>query len=295
MSKSFAYTAALAAFISQAQASKCYAIAFSSGDQAAAYQTGALQGLVDGMAPYDTAYTAISGVAGGAVNAAILASFPVGSESDAVTRMKTFWDNSGNTALYKDWPGGVTEGLLMKGGLWNDKPLLNFLTSEMADISPNQRYVDVGLTNILTGTYQNYYSSDLSVSELVDVMYGSFAYAGFFAPEEAMNSSWFTGSTIFDLDIFSVVNKCLETHLPEDIVVDVIMTNAKTLKQVNAENFKSSEMVWRFLHVMRYYSVMDGLLRAQFAYPTVNFRNIVSPSSDLPDTRMPMVSLFQKF
>jgi predicted acylesterase/phospholipase RssA len=243
------------------------------------------------MAPTDIAYTAVSGVAGGAVNAAILASFPPGSEVNAADRMKTFWDNSGNNALYKDWPGGVTEGLLFKGGLYNDKPLLNFLASEMADIAPAQRYVDVGLTDVLSGMYTNYYASDLVGQELIDVMYGSFSYAGFFAPEAAMNSDFFSGATIENLDVFSVVNKCLETHLPEDIVVDVLLTNARTLKHVNAEKFKSMEMVWRFLHVAQYYNVMDGLLRAQFAYPTINFRHIISPTGDLPDTRMPMVSI----
>ena len=65
-------------------------------------------------------------------------------------------------------------------------------------------------------------------------MFGSFAYAGFFPPAESMGSDWFDGSTIWDLDIFSAVNKCLETTAPEDVVVDVVMTSAKTLKKVDA-------------------------------------------------------------
>lgn len=70
--------------------------------------------------------------------------------------MKAFWENSGNATLFKEWPGGVVEGLVMKGGLYNDKPLLNFLTNEVKDIVPNQRFVNVGLTDALTATYQNY-------------------------------------------------------------------------------------------------------------------------------------------
>lgn len=38
-----------------------------------------------------TAYTAVSGVSGGAVNAAILGSFPVGEEDEAADRMITYW------------------------------------------------------------------------------------------------------------------------------------------------------------------------------------------------------------
>jgi hypothetical protein len=123
--------------------------------------------------------------------------------------------------------------------LYNDAPLKKFLTTELADIVPNQRFIDVGLTNILTGTYQDFYASDLTGSEFIDVMFGSFAYAGFFAPEEALGTDWFDGSTIWDLDVFSAVNKCLETHAPEDVVVDVVLTSAKTLKKVDASNYKS--------------------------------------------------------
>jgi hypothetical protein len=39
--------------------------------------------------------------------------------------------------LFKEWPGGLAEGLLVKGGLYNNKPLYNFLATEMADILPN--------------------------------------------------------------------------------------------------------------------------------------------------------------
>ena len=78
---------------------------------------------------------------------------------------------------------------------------------------------------MLDGTYKDFYPADLTGTELIDVMFGSFAYAGFFPPENAMGSSWFDGSTIWDLDVFSSVNKCLETHAPEDIVVDILLTN----------------------------------------------------------------------
>jgi len=77
-----------------------------------------------------------------------------------------------------------------------------------------------------------------------------------------MGSSWFDGAVIWDLDIFSVVNKCLETHSPSDIVVDVALTSRKTLKTVDVSNFNSVQLLLRAGEVQRYYSVMDGLLRA---------------------------------
>jgi hypothetical protein len=47
-------------------------------------------------------------------------------------------------------------------------------------------------------------------------------------------------------------------------------------------------MLWRYLHVARYYNNMDGLLRARFAYPNIEFRHVIAPSSDLPDSIWPL-------
>lgn len=47
----------------------------------------------------------------------------LGAEATAAADMKAFWQASATADLYKEWPGGVAEGLLMKGGLFNEKPL----------------------------------------------------------------------------------------------------------------------------------------------------------------------------
>ena len=57
---------------------KCYALALSSGDQNSMFQAGALSGLATNLAASEMAYSAVSGTQGGAVNAAILASFAAG-------------------------------------------------------------------------------------------------------------------------------------------------------------------------------------------------------------------------
>ena len=66
------------ALIEKVRADKCYALAFSSGEEDSAYQAGVLKGLIETFGPEEYAYTAVSGMSGGAVNAAILASYGVG-------------------------------------------------------------------------------------------------------------------------------------------------------------------------------------------------------------------------
>ena len=288
--KSFGLSAMAATAMAAQENGKCYAVAFSSGDESSAYQAGVIQGLIQHYGAAETAWTSTSGVSGGAVNAAILASFGVGDEQAAADRMVKFWEDAASSKLYKDWIGGVTEGLLLKGGLYNDAPLKSFLSDELADIGAMQREIDIGITDVLTGSYHDFTKADLSAN-LQDAMYASFSYAGFFPPAQSMGSDWFDGSVIWDVDIFSAVNACLETHSQADTVVDVILTSDKTLKQVDASNYHSISMLWRFLEISRYYNNMDGLLRAQFAYPNITFRSVISPSSSLPSSIYPLVSI----
>lgn len=62
--------------------------------------------------------------------------------------MTDFWLDMSNSPLYKDWIGGVLEGLFVKGGVYNSKPLNDFLQTELSDISTMERWVNVGLTDI---------------------------------------------------------------------------------------------------------------------------------------------------
>ena len=243
------------------------------------------------MEAADMAYSAISGVQGGAVNAAIMANYDLGSEAASGDRMATFWQNSANTELYKDWRGGIVSGLTLKGGLWDDSPTLDFLQTELTDITSQYRWIDVGLTDVLQGKYTDFVESQMNGrDEFYNVLYAQFAQAGYFPPVAFDNTDWFDGATIWDLDVFSVVNKCQETHADADIVVDVVLTSEETLPVVDASQYTSLEMLRRYLQVSRYYSSMDGLLRAQFAYPNVYFRYVVAPSADLPSSHMPLVS-----
>jgi predicted acylesterase/phospholipase RssA len=129
--------------------------------------------------------------------------------------MISFWQNSTTEILYRDWIGGIVMGLTVEAGLYNDtKYLPAFLNQQIAalNIGAMQRYTNVGITNVLTGAFVDNTSGGTLDTNLEDVLYASFSYAGFFPPAESMGGTWFDGSVIWDLDVFSAVNKCLETH-----------------------------------------------------------------------------------
>ena len=270
---------------------KCYAIAFSSGDQDAAYQAGALKGITtsDKLTPSDWSYNAVSGVSGGALNAVLLSSFGVGQEAAAADRMEKFWVDGANTNLYKSWFGGIARGLFFEGGLYNSAPLETYLANEFKGAQMH-RNVDIGIVDVIDGTYKGFSDKNItSGANLVDALYASMSFAGFFPPAEVLGSSYFDGSAVWDIDIFSAINRCTaQGFANSDIVVDVVMTSSANLKQVQAEDYKSIGMLFRYLEISSFYNSMDGLLRAKFAYQGVNFRYVITPSGSIPSSMHPL-------
>lgn len=140
---------------------KCYVLALSSGQENAAYQAGVLNGLLSKLPADQLRYQAVTGVAGGAVNAVYLGQTAVGSEQDAVTKMTSFWRDAASTKLYQNWWGGVVAGLFTAGGIYDDAPLYDFLKKRFLNHETFQRDVAVGIVDVLEGDYRNYFSKDL--------------------------------------------------------------------------------------------------------------------------------------
>jgi predicted acylesterase/phospholipase RssA len=140
-----------------ADAGRCHAVAFSSGDQDAAYQAGALKGITTSskLTAADYAYDAVSGVSGGALNAVLLSSFAKGQEDAAADRMEQFWRDGANASLYKNWFGGIARGLFFEGGLYNSAPLEDFIKREFKDVKMNRK-VDIGIVDVLDGSYKDF-------------------------------------------------------------------------------------------------------------------------------------------
>lgn len=273
---------------------KCLALAFSSGDESAAYQAGVLQGITQSskLTPSDWAYDTVSGIQGGALNAVLMAGFPKGQEKAAAAKMQQFWVDATNNKLYKNWLGGIAQGLLFEAGLYNSAPMQDFLKKEFTQTTVS-RGLNLGITDIKDGSYKAFSEQNiLQGSNLVDALYASMSFAGFFPPANVLGSSYFDGSAVWDVDIFSAINRCVaQGFAHQDIVVDVILTSAANLKEVDAKDYTSINMLFRYLEISSFYNSMDGLLRAKFAYDGVNFRYVIAPSGAVPSSLYPLVSI----
>ena len=149
--------AGFASVQAQAPPEKCHALAFSSGDEGAAYQAGAIHGIVNsGKVPAtEYAYDSVSGISGGAINAVLLSSFEKGDEAAAAEKMEAFWRDAANNKLYKSWLGGITRGLFFEGGLYNSAPLEDFLKKEFANVDIHRK-LDIGIVDVTDGSYQDF-------------------------------------------------------------------------------------------------------------------------------------------
>ena len=68
------------------------------------------------------------------------------------------------------------------------------------------------------------------------------------------------------------------------------MTSSANLAEVDADKYKSVQMLFRYLEISSFYNSMDGILRAKFAYQGVDFRYAISPTKAIPSSLTPMVS-----
>lgn len=216
----------------------------------------------------------------------------MGDEKAAADRMEQFWIMASKDPLYKNWFGGIMTGLFAKGGLYNPQPLKDFLKSNFKGIKL-LRHLNFGLTNLLSGDFKDFNEKSLTSSGMIiDALFASMATPGYLPPADVMSSSWYEGDAIYDIDVFSIINYCkAQGYDDQDIVIDVLMSSSGTLEQVDASNFTSLAMLKRFIQVHRYYSSMQGLLKARFAYPTVNFRSVISPTTKLSNNWKPYVRI----
>jgi predicted acylesterase/phospholipase RssA len=248
------------------------------------------------LSPSDWAYDSVSGVSGGALNAVLLSSFAKGQEAAAADKMEQFWKDATNSKLYKGWLGGIARGLFFEGGLYNSAPMETFLKGEFTGVNV-QRALDIGIVDVIDGSYVDFSEKNITAGDnLIEALYASMSFAGFFPPAEVLGSSYFDGSAVWDVDIFSAVNRCSEKGFANsDIVVDVVLTSSANLKQVEAEDYKSISMLFRYLEISSFYNSMDGLLRAQFAYQGVDFRYVIAPSGSIPSSLKPLVSILTQY
>lgn len=198
--------------------------------------------------------------------------------------------------LYADWWIGPWAALFAEGGVFDPSPLGDFLPTELKALNFTgtfARSVGIGLVNMLTGDYVAMNETVLaqSLQNVIDTLFSSFSYPGFFPPNKVFGGEWIDGASVNSLDVLGTIRHCRlqpGVESDSDVVIDVIVNQGSNLKRVNATDYRSLDMAYRYLEISSYYTALNGLERAKFSHPNVTYRYVVLPSSPLPTNYYPL-------
>ena len=146
---------------------------------------------------------------------------------------------------------------------------------------------------MLTGDYQAMNETVLSqtIQNIIDAIFSSFSYPGFFPPNKAFGGEWIDGASVNSLDVLGAIKHCRGqpgVESDRDVVIDVIVSQGSNLERVNATDYHSIGMLYRYLEISSFYTAMNGLERAKFTHPNVTYRYVVLPSSPLSSSYVPL-------
>lgn len=107
---------------------------------------------------------------------------------------------------------------------------------------------------MLNGTFVSF-NDNFKTRDLIHALKASVSYPGVFSPYEAWNSTWFSGSAIWGIDVAAPVLRCKAMGFnEEDIVIDAVIDNDVEIDQFDAAKANSIQMGIRTYEVMHYYS-----------------------------------------
>ena len=227
----------------------------------------------------------MTGISIGAINSGIVSEYPMGQELPMSTDLVGFWRNiTGNSDFYKEWNGGLLEGLLFQQGLYDSSP--SNALSRRTLTKPIARNVTVGSTNVDTGLFETF-SENLGPA-FVDAIGCSASPPLYFPPQQFEAYTWIDGGCIINLDVFSAIERCLEvTNNEAEIVADLIYCNQYNAIPPETE-LKTLDVFSRAYEIRSYDSSLWYSYNAMVAYPNVDFRYIIIPTVPLSGGTIPL-------
>ena len=234
----------------------------------------------------DIPWEVVSGVAIGSLNAALLSTYAIGEEEAMAKELEAAWLNASSYSIYKNWPGGIVEGLFFESGLYNNAPLRDTL-HELYKDRTIKRHLEIGATNLLNASFTTF-EENWPTDVLLDALVASTALPMLLPPKDMLDSTWFEGSAVWAVDVASAINRCAEKVPLKNIIVDAVISAQINLVDVNAEDYKTLQMLMRYLEIANFYGSMDNLQRSMHAFPDVTFRYVISPTKKLPSTKSPL-------
>lgn len=143
-----------AVVVAESAQKRCKALVIQSGGDLGAFEVGALKGMYESLPAGSLEYDVISGISVGAINALGISQYPIGTEGVMVDLLIEFWRSISSSSIYKQYPGGYAQGLLLERGIFDTTPERELLTGKA--LSAPHRKLNIGVTNLKTGNLERF-------------------------------------------------------------------------------------------------------------------------------------------
>lgn len=192
-------------------------------------------------------WDAVSGVTEGAFNAYLI-SLQENEKSTAAVKetaksLTDFWTKLGSSQVYKQHTFGYLEGIVFHDGVYRADPLMELIDEEFGSGDLHQknskRALNIGIANLMNGTFVSF-NDKFKTGDLLKALKASVVYPGIFAPYDAWNTTWLTGSSIWNVDVAAPILRCKNMGYSEDqIIIDAVIDDSTELPKVNVSNYNA--------------------------------------------------------
>jgi predicted patatin/cPLA2 family phospholipase len=269
----------------------CIGVALQGGGDRGAYEAGVLWGFVKNSDfPGEFEYDVATGVSAGSINSAAMLMFPLGQEDAMVEFLVNSWLATSQKDVFVNWAGGYLEGLFFKPALVNNDNELGYLTNQLYT-DPNQRMgvmvtMDINTAAKVAFTEQDW---DDDVDFAAHAALFSSAIPTLFKYRIYDQYTFIDGGWVEGADIEDVIERCREVQ-PDDskIIVDVIYCANTSIVVTDHGKYTGLEMYIRGQDIDQWRKATFLYEFTRQAYPKVNFRYFLIPSTPLPNQNVPL-------
>lgn len=174
----------------------------------------------------DLEYDVVTGVSVGGGNMAGVASFKPGQEEEAGKFLVEVWRSVTTKSLFKQWPGGIIQGLLFEAGIFDNSPMEDLIKTIMNGRGLFRKTtlgtVDANSAEFVT---YNYNATGDVPPDFITSVVSSGSLPGIF-PYVIRDDGkvLIDGGIIYNANLMSAIHRCREVvDSDKDIIVDAIL------------------------------------------------------------------------
>ena len=242
---------------------KCNALVLSGGGSNGSWEAGVLWGLVHSGDPNDFTWDYITGISAGSINTAGLAGWAVGDEVLATEWLSEVLSSMKTSDVWIEYPEGPIKALTDRPSLIDTSPFISYLTSILLDERLSGGYkrdFTIGTVNVGTGEFTTFNRDNITFGEeLATAAVCSSSIPAVFPPTHFRDSYFMDGGTVWDVNISSAINGCLD--LVDDqskITVDILICGNSEMKSDTSTN-NTIDNLLRSHQIKSYYSGINAI------------------------------------